>query len=107
MRGRQISTVTILSAATATGAGSTHEPWGEERVIQAHGTTSAGAGAASINIEGSQTGSHWKTIGNIALTLGTTSTNDGFATDAAWRYLRANVASISGTDATVTVILGC
>lgn len=103
---RPTCTTAILSAATATGAGSVFTPWGAKRTFQAYGTTSAGAGAASINIEGSNDSSNWLTIGNISLTLATTASNDGFASDAPWRFIRANVASISGTNASVSVVMG-
>jgi hypothetical protein len=79
----------------------------------AYGTTSAGAGAATILIEVSDkdspsnaTNVDWVIAGTITLVLGTTQTNDGFVTDAAWRWVRARVSAISGTDGTVTVLRG-
>jgi hypothetical protein len=44
-------------------------------------------------------------LGTITLT-GTTSASDGFATMAAWRYVRANVTAITGTGATLEVLMG-
>lgn len=103
----------IVSAAIATGAGSTYEvnrkvDGNQKRVFQATGTTSAGAGAATITVEVSLTGTtnEWVTLGTITLTLGTTVTTDGFASDAAWTYVRGNVTAISGTNATVNLYMG-
>jgi hypothetical protein len=103
----------IISGAIATGAGSTYEverriSGNQKRVFQATGTTSAGAGAATIVVEVSLTGTtnEWITLGTITLTLGTTVTTDGFAMDAAWTYVRGNVTAISGTDATVNLYMG-
>lgn len=76
--------------------------------FQAYGTTSAGAGAAVILIQGSNVDvtANFITIGTIGLTLGTSSTSDGFTTTAPWKYVRAKVSSISGTNATVSVVMG-
>ena len=103
---KKISTVALLAAATGTGAGSAHEPWNHKRTFQADGTTSAGAGAATILIQVSNDNSNWITMGTITLTLATTSSSDGFTSDAPWRYVRANVSAISGTDASVNVRMG-
>jgi len=71
------------------------------------GTTSAGAGAATINIEVSNDGSNWVVAGTITLTLATTVTTttntDGFNINAGWKFIRGNVTAISGTGAAVTV----
>jgi hypothetical protein len=101
-----LSIVTLLSAATATGASEAHSPRGAKRTFQAKGTTSAGAGAATIKIQVSNDNSNWLDLGVISLTLGTSATSDGFASDAPWFYVRANVTAISGTDASVTVVMG-
>ncbi len=94
---------TLLSAVIATGAGASVEPHASKRVFQAKGDTSAGAGAATITVEGSNDNTSWVTLGTIALTLGTTETNDGFASDAPWKYVRGNVTAISGTNAKVSL----
>lgn len=98
--------MTILDNATATGAGASARMIGSGRVtVEANGTTTAGSGAASVSIEVSNNNSTWQTAGTIGLTLGTTQTSDGFAMDAPWSYVRANVVSISGTNAKVSVII--
>lgn len=103
----------IISAATATGAGSTYEinrkiDDNQKRVFQAKGTTSSGTGAATVVVEVSLTGAtnEWITLGTITLTLGTTVTTDGFASDAPWTYVRGNVTAISGTGASVDLLIG-
>lgn len=50
---------------------------------------------------------NWCTTPLGVITLsGTGANSDGFAGAAAWRYVRAEVASISGTSATVAVLMG-
>jgi hypothetical protein len=102
----KISSVKLLSAATATGAGESHSPWTNFRTFQAVGRTTAGAGGVDADVEGSNDGINWIDLGTITLVLSTTDSTDGFASDAAWRYVRANVTSISGTGASVDVWLG-
>lgn len=98
--------IKVLSNATETGAGSSHRMIGGGRVsVEAHGVTTSGSGASSINIEVSNNNSTWQTAGTIDLTLGITQTSDGFVMDAPWLYVRANVVSISGTGAKVSVII--
>ena len=45
-------------------------------------------------------------VGTITLTLGTSSTSDGFAALAAWGFVRCNVTTLTGTGATVSVSMG-
>lgn len=73
--------------------------------FQAVGTTSAGAGAATVLIEVSNDGTNYNTLGTITLTLGTSSAGDGFAVSNTWEYYRAKLTAISGTNATVTVYM--
>lgn len=98
---------TLLDAVIVTGAGAAYQipvsPPPINRTFQAHGTTSAGSGACAVKVQGSNDGSKWLDIATITLTLGTTSTNDGFASAAVWPYVRGNVASISGTTGTCSL----
>lgn len=110
----RISSVQILSAATATGAGDVHQPICTDRTFHAYGATTAGAGSATIVIEGSDitspaTGTRvdWVELGTITLTLSTTRTSAGFASQARWRHVRAFVSAISGTGASVNAFMGC
>lgn len=114
---RRITSVKMLDAVTATGASARMFMNDEKATFMAAGETSAGAGAATIRIEVSNVArpstatsgdgyADWIIAGTITLTLATTASVDGFAIDAAWRWCRANITAISGTDATVTVTKG-
>lgn len=99
---------TLISGATATGVPTTIPKLADIhslRTFQASGTTSAGAGASVILVQVSNNNSDWITLGTITLTLGTSSTSDGFASNAPWPYVRGNVSSISGTNAAVTLTM--
>lgn len=109
-----VSTTQLLTDVTATGAGAKTSPRCVNRTFQAMGQTSAGSGSATIIIEASNkaapvegTNVDWTTLGTITLTLGTTQTNDAFVSAASWRWVRARVSAISGTDATVNAYVGC
>ena len=103
-----------MQAAARSEAGATITPASPKRTFQALGTTSAGVGAATIVIQASNVAvpstdaasADWLTLGTITLTLGTTQVTDGFASDAPWLHVRSRVTAISGTDATVTVLMG-
>ena len=90
----------------ATGAGTAIYKSSPYSTFQAYGTTSAGAGAATILIQGSNDKTNWVTIGTISLTLSTSSSTDAFANQSTFKWVRSNVSAISGTDATVSVIMG-
>lgn len=107
--------IKLLSAATAIGAGGAVRIEAlripqNNRTFQATGTTTAGAGSATIVVQVSNVpnpgANDWVTLGTITLTLGTTSTTDGIATAAAWDYVRGNVTAISGTGASVNLYMG-
>lgn len=104
---RKNNSLALQSAQTATNSGTGHELWGTKWAFQAYGSTSAGSGAATILIQVSNvdTDAAYITMGTISLTLGTTVTADGFASDAPWRFVRAKVSAISGTNASVTVLV--
>lgn len=98
---------TMLSAQTATGTSDVLDLWGTKWAFQAYGSTSASTGSATILIQVSNvnTDAAFITMGTITLTLGTTVTADGFASDAPWRFVRAKVSAISGTGASVNVVV--
>jgi hypothetical protein len=104
------TSVLILNGATATGTGNHHNPRSRNMTFLAKGSTTNGVGAVSVNIEAtnfdSPSSTDWVLLGTITLTLGTTVVNDGFIASAAWKYIRANVTSISGTGASVSVSMG-
>ena len=101
---------TLLKNAAVTGAGASVSMAEKDNLadntFQAIGTTTAGAGAASIDIEVSNNGVNWLVLGTITLTLGVTAVSDGFAANAAWLYTRADLKTVSGTGAAVTVLMG-
>lgn len=103
--GRVVPTI-LLSSVIATGAGASVNHYDSRCTFQASGTTSAGAGAATIVVQVSNDNTNWLTAGTISLTLSTTSTTDGFVLDAKWVYIRGNVTAISGTNATVSLVMG-
>lgn len=101
---------TLLKAATATGAGASINLCGLDQdaasTFQAIGMVSASTGSAVVAIEVSNDNVNWITMGTITLTLGTAATSDGFYSQAAWNYVRANVTTLTGADASVTVLMG-
>jgi len=101
----------MLTDVIATGSSQAFKPATGKTTYQAWGTTTAGAGAATIvievsNVEVPTADTDWITAGTITLTLGTAKTTDGFAMAAAWRNVRARVSAISGTNAKVSVRMG-
>lgn len=93
----------LLSNVIATGAGSAKGGAPLDKTYQAYGTTSAGAGAATILVQGSNDGTSWDTIGTISLTLATTVSSDSFSSQDRYDQVRGNVSAISGTNATVSL----
>ena len=76
---RPLQSVKLLDSVTITGAGAIHWPRGASLSFSAWGSTSAGSGSASIDIEvRNDADDEWSTMGTITLTLGTTATSDGF-----------------------------
>ena len=104
--GIRIGVQKIMDGATTTGAQTAVRPNGAKQTFQAMGTTSSGAGASVVTIQVSNDNVDWVTLGAITLTLATTSSSDGFASNAPWEYARAYVTSISGTGAAVTAYMG-
>jgi hypothetical protein len=102
------NTDTLLNAVTTTGAGSSRSGRSGAKTFQAWGATTAGAGSATIAVQGSndQGQTAWDTIGTITLTLGTAVTSDSFTSDDRYAVLRGNVTAISGTGAAVTLTMG-
>lgn len=65
----------------------------------------SGAVSATVLIQFSNDLISWLTGATITL-AGTNLDSDGFASTAKWKYLRANLTAISGTNAECTVTLG-
>lgn len=91
---------------TSTGAGAGVYKDSPYSTFQAT-VSGTGAVSATVTIEVSNDGTNWcsTVMGTITLS-GTTSSTDGFTSEAPWKYIRANVTAISGTNATVQVYMG-
>lgn len=99
--------VSLLTAATAIGAGTEIALGSDMKAVHVIGTTTAGAGAATVIIEVSNdTTWPWLTAATVTLTLGTVATADGAVLESSWVYARARVSAISGTGASVSAKLG-
>lgn len=103
-----LTAVTATSAACSASTAINAKAFPALRTFSASGTTSAGAGSATVIIYGSNLGTDtWVSLGTITLTLATTITavtnTDGFVSQAPWPFLCARVTAIAGTNATVTV----
>lgn len=95
----------ILTGATATDTGSWQFKDAPKVAIQAN-VVGSGAVSATIVIEASNDSTYAlaTAVGTITLS-GTDNSSDGFTTDAPWKYIRARITAISGTSATVDVIV--
>lgn len=83
------------------------EPWTGRAVFQAMGSTTAGAGTATVIISGSTDGVTYDQLAEFTLAwtnpaLG----SDSFALDASWPFVKAEVTAITGTNAKVQVYIG-
>lgn len=101
----KVRTHTLLSGVIVTGDSSTSQPISSNKVFHLTGFTSAGAGAASVTVEGSLDNVNFVVLDTLTLTLGTSITSDSGVDIAPWKYLKANVGSISGTDGEVTLTM--
>lgn len=103
---KTVTAYTLMSAATTVAAGDTKQGVGDAKTYQASGTTSSGAGSATIAVQCSNNGTNWDTVGTITLTLSTTTSSDSFASADRCAYVRGNVTAISGTGASVNLHMG-
>lgn len=99
-------TYNLLDSKTTTGAGTAIFKDSPLATFQVSGSVTASTGAAVVLIQFSNDNTNWITGGTVTLTLGTSTTTDGFTTNAPWKYVRANVQSISGTNASVSAVMG-
>lgn len=105
------ATVQMMDAKTTTGAATAINGFTYTKTYQVSGRTSAGSGAATVNIEGSMNdGVSWSVIGTITLALtatgGTDDASDSFTSHDRYAKIRANVTAISGTNAQVSAWVG-
>lgn len=111
MRNLQIATDKLLDAVTTAATGDKFALHGAKHSFQGIGFTASGSGAAEIRVEVSSkelpmSDADWLLAGTITLTLGTTATSDGFVIDAAWKWARGKVSTLTGTGASVTLWKG-
>lgn len=105
----KIHSVRMIEDALAPVTGEIHHPWNNFRTFQAVLTGTAGAGAATVVIEASDedTPTHWVNLATLNLAAAfPASDSGGFASDAAWRFVRARLTSIAGVNAAVNVWMG-
>lgn len=97
---------TILNAAITTVTGDGVPKAAPKSTFQAT-VTGTGALTATVVIEGSNDRTNWVAtpLGTISLS-GNDSVTDGFANDAPWKYVRARISALTGTGATVNVLMG-
>jgi hypothetical protein len=95
------------SGVTVTGTGAWLYKDSPEATFQAT-VTGTGAVDAEVVIEFSNDGVNaLETEGGTITLTGTTSSSDGFTTTSApWKYARANLSTLTGTDALVQVLMG-
>ncbi len=104
---RKVGVLPLIASATTTVSSAAAEPWHTNRTFEAYGTTGSGSGAATVVVEVRNSElSNWHTMATITLSLTTSVSGDGFASSAAWRYVRARISAVSGTGAAVSVNLG-
>ena len=97
----------VLADVTTTISSSELQLGASDRTVHVVGTTTAGAGAATILVEVSNNTAYpWLTAATISLTLSTTAAADGVAVSAGWKNMRLRVSSISGTGAKVSGSIG-
>lgn len=104
-------TIKLINSATATGAGVKVEGVSTKKTYQASGRTSAGSGAVTVAVQGSNNGgASWDTIATFTLALTATAgvgdASDSFTSDDRYAELRANVTALSGTNAQVSCVVG-
>jgi hypothetical protein len=101
----QAKTHVIVTDKIVIGATAAIQPLSSIKAFHAFGSTTAGAGATTINIEVSNDGTNFYIVDVLSITLGTTVASDTFENYGPWKYVRANVATLTGTGAKVTVIM--
>lgn len=94
----------LINGATAVSTGNIVPVQTGNRTFQAT-VTGTGAVTATVSVEVSNDGKNFLNLATIDLS-GTGSNTDGFASDAVWEYVRGRVTAISGTNATVDLIMG-
>ena len=93
----------LLRNVTTVSVGNAVENNGSNRAFQAV-VSGTGAVSATVVVEVSNNNIDFLTLGTLTLS-GTTRAFDGFASAAPWRFIRGNVTAISGTGASVNLLM--
>lgn len=96
--------IPLLLNRTTTGASSAAEAPGAGATVQAT-VTGTGALTATVVIQVGNISNSWLDLGTLSLS-GTGSATQGLALDAHWKFIRANVTVLTGTGATLSVVMG-
>ena len=102
----KIKSAEMLSGVLVTGPGDKFEMSRNKKVFQLTGFVSTSTGAATVEVQGSLDASNWEVLDTLTLTLGTAVTSDSGVDNDAWKFIRGEVTTISGTDAEVTLHMG-
>lgn len=81
------------------------QPLEHNKSFHFYGNVSAATGSAACDIEGSNDGETFAVIDAMTLTLGTAVTHDTYQNDFGWAYIRANLKTLTGTGAEVTLVM--
>lgn len=102
--------VYLLENVTTTTTGHAERSRSIKKTFHAIGGTDSGTGSATIVVQVSNVNptneNDWLTAGTITLALNSSGVSDGFIVNAGWIWVRAKVTSISGTGATVSLVMG-
>ena len=96
--------IPLLLNRTTTGASASAESPGAGATVHAT-VTGTGALTATVVIQVGNIADSWLDLGTLSLS-GTTTATQGLALDAHWVYIRANITTLTGTGATVNVVMG-
>jgi hypothetical protein len=98
----------IFHEATTTSTSDVVNLTGDVRSWQVAGSTSSGAGAATVVIEVSNVNdsNSFMELATLSIVLSTTLSSEGFTACIPWKYTRARVSAISGTGASIQVYTG-
>jgi hypothetical protein len=100
----------LLDSVSATGAGNKVpliKKGDSSATFQATANGTSGDVTATADIEVSNNETDWISMATISLSASApVADSDGFASNASWAFVRANLTAITGIDARVTVVMG-
>lgn len=95
-----MTTGLIFSAESPTSGSIVHVPTGIPIRTYSASVTGTGTVSATVIVYGSNDGQNWNDLGTITLS-GSNSAMDGFPSIAPWEYVKADLTTITGTNAIV------